>query len=56
MLSEEQRELRKVVRRWAEADVAPYAAEVDRDARFPKEAFKSFVSLLLGNLACSYRP
>ncbi len=43
MLSEEQRELRKVVRRWAEADVAPYAAEVDRDARFPKEAFKSFV-------------
>ncbi len=43
MLNEEQRELKAVVRRWAEAKVAPYASEVDRDARFPAEMFKSYV-------------
>jgi alkylation response protein AidB-like acyl-CoA dehydrogenase len=43
MLNEEQRELKTVVRRWAEDKVAPYAAGVDRDARFPAEMFKSFV-------------
>ncbi len=43
MLNEEQRELRAVVRKWAEARIAPYAADVDRNARFPAEMFKSFV-------------
>ncbi len=44
MITEEHGELRRAIRRWAEAAVAPHAAEVDGDARFPHEAFKSYVA------------
>ena len=44
MITEEHGELRRAIRRWAEAAVAPHAAEVDADARFPHEAFKSYVA------------
>ena len=37
-LSEEHREIRKVVREVAEEKIAPFAAEVDEDARYPQEA------------------
>ncbi len=37
-LSEEHREIRKVVRELADAKIAPYAAEVDEQARYPREA------------------
>jgi alkylation response protein AidB-like acyl-CoA dehydrogenase len=43
VISEELREFRAVIRRWADAEVAPYAADVDANARFPAEAWKSFV-------------
>ncbi len=44
MLTEEHRELRQALRAWADCEVAPFAKEVDRDARFPREAFKSYVA------------
>lgn len=37
-LSEEHREIRKVVRELAEEKIAPYATEVDEEARYPREA------------------
>jgi alkylation response protein AidB-like acyl-CoA dehydrogenase len=37
-LSEEHREIRKVVRDLAEAKIAPFAAAVDEEARYPAEA------------------
>lgn len=37
-LPEEYRELRSAIRSLAEQDIAPHAAEVDRDERFPEEA------------------
>lgn len=37
-LSDEHREIRKVVRDLAEAKIAPFAAEVDEQARYPDEA------------------
>ena len=40
----EQQELRAAIRRWAEDDRAPHAAEGARDARFPKESFDSYVA------------
>ena len=36
--SEEHREIRKVVRELAEARLAPFAAAVDEEARYPEEA------------------
>jgi alkylation response protein AidB-like acyl-CoA dehydrogenase len=43
-LSEDHQEIRKVVRGIAESKIAPYAAEVDRDARFPHEAVAALVA------------
>ena len=37
-LTDEQRMLREVAREFAQKELAPYAAEWDREARFPKEA------------------
>ncbi|WP_183408147.1 acyl-CoA dehydrogenase family protein [Nocardioides pocheonensis] len=37
-LSEEHREIRKVVRELAEEKIAPFATEVDEEARYPQEA------------------
>ncbi|SFB06703.1 hypothetical protein SAMN05216266_104149 [Amycolatopsis marina] len=37
-LAEEHEELRAAVRSLAEKEIAPYAAEVDEDSRFPQEA------------------
>jgi alkylation response protein AidB-like acyl-CoA dehydrogenase len=40
-LSEEHRAIREAVRDLCEAKVAPYAAEVDEDGRYPEEAEKA---------------
>jgi len=40
MLSEEQQLLRETVRELAEAKIAPAAADVDANARFPQEALE----------------
>jgi alkylation response protein AidB-like acyl-CoA dehydrogenase len=42
--SEEHRELRKVVRELAEEKIAPYAASVDEEARYPVEAASALVA------------
>ncbi|MFI0981447.1 acyl-CoA dehydrogenase family protein [Streptomyces sp. NPDC021093] len=42
--SEEHDMLRETVRALAEAKIAPYAAEVDENARFPKEALDALVA------------
>jgi butyryl-CoA dehydrogenase len=48
-LSEEQRMIQAVAREFAEAEVRPIAAEIDRDARFPHETVKRMGELgLLG--------
>jgi alkylation response protein AidB-like acyl-CoA dehydrogenase len=43
-LSEEHQAIREAVRALAEAKIAPYAAEVDEDARYPEEAAKALLS------------
>ena len=43
-LSEDHDALRDAVRRVAEAKIAPYAAEVDADARYPQEAHDALVA------------
>ena len=42
-LSEEQEALRESVRQLADDKIAPYAAEVDRESRFPQEALDALV-------------
>ena len=39
-LSEEHNELRAVLRDLCEKEIAPYAADVDENSRFPEEALK----------------
>jgi len=41
--ADEHEELRSVVRALADAKIAPFAAEVDEDARFPQEAYDALV-------------
>jgi alkylation response protein AidB-like acyl-CoA dehydrogenase len=43
-LSDDHEELRAAVRVVAENKIAPYAADVDRDARFPQEAYDALVA------------
>ncbi|MCX6397042.1 MAG: acyl-CoA dehydrogenase family protein [Propionibacteriales bacterium] len=43
-LSEEHREIRKVVREIAEAKIAPFAAAVDEEARYPQEAHDALLA------------
>jgi alkylation response protein AidB-like acyl-CoA dehydrogenase len=43
-LSEEHQAIREAVRAVAEAKIAPYAAEVDEDARYPEEAAKALLA------------
>ncbi|RYE74371.1 MAG: acyl-CoA dehydrogenase, partial [Myxococcales bacterium] len=43
-LSEEHREIRKVVRQIAEKEIAPHAAAVDEEARYPVEAAKALLA------------
>lgn len=43
-LSEDHAMIREAIREIADGEIAPYAAEVDRDARFPKEALAALVS------------
>lgn len=43
-LSEEHQAIREAVRAVAEAKIAPYAAEVDEDARYPHEAAKALLA------------
>src|SRR5215831_8041867 len=42
-LSEEHQALRESVRQLAEDKIAPYAAEVDQESRFPQEAHDALV-------------
>ena len=42
--ADEHEQLRSVVRALADAKIAPFAAEVDEDARFPQEAYDALVS------------
>ena len=42
-LSEEHQAIREAVRAVAEAKIAPYAAEVDEEARYPQEAAKALL-------------
>ena len=51
-LSDEQRELKEQVRRWADEKLAPIAAQVDKDNEFPAPIWKgerqpSFFAFLL---------
>src|SRR5438552_3177948 len=39
-LTDEQRSIREVARRFAEEEIAPHAAEWDREHRFPHEVFE----------------
>ena len=41
--ADEHEELRSVVRALADAKIAPFAAEVDEDARFPQEAYDALI-------------
>ncbi|HTZ79866.1 MAG TPA: acyl-CoA dehydrogenase family protein [Stellaceae bacterium] len=51
MLTERQRQIRATARRFAARELAPSAAERDRDPRFPREAFAAMGELgLLGML------
>ncbi len=43
-LSDEHREIRKVIRDIAEAKIAPFAAAVDEEARYPKEAAEALLA------------
>jgi alkylation response protein AidB-like acyl-CoA dehydrogenase len=43
-LTEEHQAIREAVRTLAEAKIAPFAAEVDEEARFPEEAAKALLS------------
>ncbi|MGC4955109.1 acyl-CoA dehydrogenase family protein, partial [Actinomadura citrea] len=42
--SEEHELLRRTVRELAEAKIAPFAAEVDEESRFPQEALDALVA------------
>ena len=42
-LDDEHRSLRASLRKWAEAELAPHAAQVDRDATFPERSWRSYV-------------
>lgn len=42
--TDEHEELRSVVRALTDAKIAPFAAEVDEDARFPREAYDALVA------------
>jgi alkylation response protein AidB-like acyl-CoA dehydrogenase len=42
-LADEHRQLRKSIRAWAEAEVGPHAATVDREGSFPHEAWDAYV-------------
>lgn len=46
--ADEHEELRSVVRALADAKIAPFAAQVDEDARFPQEAYDALVGAELG--------
>lgn len=43
-LSEEHREIRRVVREIAEAKIAPFAAAVDEEGRYPHEAHDALLA------------
>ena len=46
-LTDEQQLIREVVREFAEAEVAPIAAELDRDHRFPRELLPKLAEMNL---------
>ncbi|MBW8827726.1 MAG: acyl-CoA dehydrogenase family protein [Acidobacteria bacterium] len=50
LLTEEQHEFRRVMRRFTDEKVAPHAAAVDRDHRYPQEAWDAGVELGLPGL------
>ncbi|HUQ39563.1 MAG TPA: acyl-CoA dehydrogenase family protein [Acidimicrobiales bacterium] len=46
-LTEDQRDFRATLRQFAEREIAPHAADVDRQARYPWESFKACVGMEL---------
>jgi alkylation response protein AidB-like acyl-CoA dehydrogenase len=44
-LSDEQREIRELARRFADEEIAPHAARWDREHRFPREVFRALGEL-----------
>jgi alkylation response protein AidB-like acyl-CoA dehydrogenase len=44
-LSDEQREIRELARRFADEEIAPHAAQWDREHRFPREVFRALGEL-----------
>src|SRR4051794_41233841 len=44
-LSDEQREIRDLARRFADEEIAPHAASWDREHRFPREVFRALGEL-----------
>ena len=46
-LTDEQQLIREAVREFAEAEVAPIAAELDRDHRFPRELLPKLAEMNL---------
>src|SRR4051812_21558330 len=44
VISDEHRDIRKVVRELAEEKIAPYAAAVDEEARYPQEAAEALLA------------
>ena len=51
-ISDDQRDMKEMVRKFAEKEIAPIAAEIDRESRFPAETFEKMGALgLLGLLA-----
>ena len=49
-LTDEQRQFRDTLRQFAEERIAPYAAEVDREADFPWKSFEACCELELPSL------
>ena len=54
-LTDEQQLIREAVREFAEAEVAPIAAELDRDHRFPRELLPKLAEMNLMGDAVSRR-
>ena len=52
-LSREHEEFRQSVREFAEAEIAPHAAQWDRDSTFPREALKGLAAMGLYAVAIS---
>ena len=51
-LTDEQREIRELARRFADEEIAPHAAAWDREHRFPRDVFRALGELGLMGPTC----